>query len=181
MKCLERGVFSLGDEGRNYGGVVKFKWGISDLIPKHLGGVTLLIESKLTPQNGCCAQDAAGIGVADQCRHLLICFAMCPRLAPAASFSWPYNLIVLLYLFLQLLRRHGGTALFKSMAEQLCWRQNLGLPLKNDPRMAKIGGWGHLMVQINPPLPNPSFPYESIWMYVHLRLQLSRIDVSTQV
>jgi len=31
------------------------------------------------------------------------------------------------------LRRHGGTALFKSMTEQLCWRQNLGPPLKNDP------------------------------------------------
>jgi len=41
-------------------------------------------------------------------------------LAHAASFACFYNLIVLLYLFLQLLRRHGGTALFKSMAEQLC-------------------------------------------------------------
>ena len=30
----------------------------------------MLIESKLTPPNGSCAQDAAGIGVADQCRHL---------------------------------------------------------------------------------------------------------------
>jgi len=51
------------------------------------GGVILLIESKLTPPNGSCAQDAAGIGVADQCRHLLVCFAMCPRLAPAARFA----------------------------------------------------------------------------------------------
>jgi len=30
----------------------------------------LLIESKLTPPNRSCAQDAAGLGVADQCRHL---------------------------------------------------------------------------------------------------------------
>jgi len=50
-------------------------------------GVILLTESKLTPLNGSCAQDAAGKGVADQCRHLLVCFAMCPRLAPAASFA----------------------------------------------------------------------------------------------
>jgi len=46
--------------------------------------------------------------------------AMCPGLAPAASFASFYNLIVLLYLSLQLLRHHGGAALFKSMAEQLC-------------------------------------------------------------
>jgi len=36
------------------------------------GGVILLIESKLIPPNGCCAQDVAGIGVGDQCRHLLM-------------------------------------------------------------------------------------------------------------
>ena len=51
------------------------------LIPKHFGGVILLIESKLTLPDGSCAQDAAGIGAADECRHLLVCFAMCPRLA----------------------------------------------------------------------------------------------------
>jgi len=38
--------------------------------PQTFGGVILLIESKLTPPNGSCAQDAAGIGVADQYRHL---------------------------------------------------------------------------------------------------------------
>jgi len=38
-KGLEGGVSSLGDEGRNYGGVVKFKWGTSDLFPKYLGGL----------------------------------------------------------------------------------------------------------------------------------------------
>ena len=35
----------------------------------------MLIESKLTPPNGSCAQDAVGTGVADQYRHLLVCFA----------------------------------------------------------------------------------------------------------
>ena len=59
--------------------------------PETFGGGILLIETKLTPPklgpNGNCAQDAAGIGVADQCRHLLVCFAMCPPLAPAATFA----------------------------------------------------------------------------------------------
>jgi len=35
--------------------------------------------------------------------------------------------------------------------EQFCSRQNLGAPHKNKPKTTKIGGWGHLMVQINPP------------------------------
>jgi len=37
----------------------------------------------------------------------------CPRWAPAVSFAWFCIFIVLLYLFLQLWRRHGGTA--------FCW------------------------------------------------------------
>jgi len=87
--------------------------------PNIWGGYFALYEQN-SPQNGICAQDSAGIAIADQCRHLLTCFAMCPRLAPAASLATFYDFIVLLYLSLQLLRRHGGTALFKSMAEQLC-------------------------------------------------------------
>jgi len=83
--------------------------------PNILGGYFVLYLQN-NPPSGSCAHDAAGIGVADQCRHLLICCAMCPRLAPAASFAWFYNLIVLLYLFLQFLRRHSGTALFKSIS-----------------------------------------------------------------
>jgi len=90
-----------------------------------------------------------------------------PRLAPTASFAWFYNLllvylylIVLLYLFIQLLRRrHGGIALFKSMAEQFCWRQNLGPPFRNDPKMTKMGGVGSSYGTNKPPLLNPSFPY----------------------
>jgi len=101
-------------------------------VPQIFGGAILLSMSKIAPSNSCCAQDAVGIADADQCRHLSICFAMCPRLAPAASFASFCILIVLLYLSLQLLRRHGGTALFKSMAEQLCRRQNLGPPHQND-------------------------------------------------
>jgi len=54
-------------------------------VPQIFGGDILLSMSKITPPNGRCAHDAAGIGVADQCRHLLIIFAMCPRLAPATS------------------------------------------------------------------------------------------------
>jgi len=48
------------------------------------------------------------------------CWSKCPQLAPAASFAGFYNLFVLHYLFLQLLRRRVGTALCESMAEQLC-------------------------------------------------------------
>jgi len=44
------------------------------------------------PPNGSCAQDAAGIAVIDQCRHLLICFAMRSWWAPAASFAWFCNM-----------------------------------------------------------------------------------------
>jgi len=40
---------------------------------------------------------------------------MCPRWTPGASFAWIWILIVPLYLVLQLLRRHGGTSLFKSI------------------------------------------------------------------
>jgi len=47
------------------------------------------------------------------------------------------------------LRRHGGTALFKSMAEQLssCSTQNMGPPLQMDPENTKIRGRSHLVAQ----------------------------------
>jgi len=86
-KGLEGGVSSLGDEGQNHGGAGEIEVRNVRFDPQTFGGVILLIESKLTPPNGSCAQDAAGIGVADQCRRSLECFAMCPRLAPAASFA----------------------------------------------------------------------------------------------
>jgi len=110
-------------------------------------------REQTNPPNG-----SWGTGVADQCRHLLVCFTMCPRLAPAVSFAWFYNLIVFLYLFLQFLRRHGGTALFKSMAEQLCRMQNLGPPLKKRPKN-DLNGRGHIMVQINPPFQTHFWSY----------------------
>ena len=122
-------------------------------VPQILGGPILLPLSKIAPPNGSCVQDSAGLAVADPCRHLLICFAMCPWWAPAASFAWFCILIVLLYRFLQLFRLHSGTGLFKyeSMVEQFCWRQNLGPPIQNDPKKTYIGGWGH-----KPPLGSPS-------------------------
>ena len=72
---MERGVSSLGDEGRNYGGCGEIYVRNFRFVPQKFGGVILLIESKLTPPNGSCAQDAVGTGVADQYRHLLVCFA----------------------------------------------------------------------------------------------------------
>ena len=58
-------------------------------------------------------------------------------------------------------RAHGGTALI-FMAKQICWRQNLGPPLKNDQKWSKFGSGVNLMIQIKPPA-NPSFP--SRWAY----------------
>ena len=40
-------------------------------VPQTFGGVILLCMSKIISPNGSCAQDAAGIGVADQCKLLL--------------------------------------------------------------------------------------------------------------
>ena len=84
---LKGGGSSLGVEGRNYGVGGEIYVRNFRFVPQIFGGVILLSKSKINPPNGSCAHDAAGIAVADQCRHLLICFAMCPRLVPAASFA----------------------------------------------------------------------------------------------
>ena len=121
---LEGGVSSLGCKGRNYRwGVVKFLgwWNFSEQI---WGGI-LLIGSKISPQMaGARKNFAAGIAIADQCRHLLICFTESRKYpayedvrtqwAATASFAGLFILIVWLYLVLQLVRHHGETALFKS-------------------------------------------------------------------
>jgi len=62
----------------------------------------------------------------------------------------------------------GEIALFKFMAEQLCWRQNLGPPLKYGPQTTKFGVWGHLMAQINPSLENHHFPM-NMELHTHAR------------
>ena len=51
-KGLEGGVSSLGDEGRNYGGGGEMKLRNFRFDPQTFGGVSLLIESKLTTTNG---------------------------------------------------------------------------------------------------------------------------------
>jgi len=84
---LEGGDSSFDIEGRNYRGSDDIDMSNFRFVPQILGGVILLSMSEITPPNSSCAQDAAGIIVADQCRHLPICFAMCPLLAPAASFA----------------------------------------------------------------------------------------------
>jgi len=84
--------------------VSKFKYP-----PQIFGGG--LLGATPPPKKAAAHKAAAGIAAADQCRHLLVCFAMYPRWAPAASFARFCILIVWLYLFLQLLRRHGGADL----------------------------------------------------------------------
>jgi len=124
--------------------------------------------SKIAPSNGSCAQNSEGIAVADQCKHLLTCSAMCPRWAPAASFAW-FCILSCWCTFLsnfcvamaeQLCSIHSG------FNKQLCWRQNLGSPLENDPKTTKIEGWVILWyksaVFINSPIQTHRFPMNLI-------------------
>ena len=60
----------------------------------------MLPERKIVHTNRRSEQDAAGIAVADECRHLFIYLIMCLLWPPAASFAFFSILIVLLYLFL---------------------------------------------------------------------------------
>jgi len=69
------------------GGVRKIYMSNFRFVSQIFEGAILLSMSKIALLNGSCAQDAAGIAVADQCRHLPMCFAMCPLLAPATSFA----------------------------------------------------------------------------------------------
>ena len=48
-------------------------------LPQIFGVGILLIGSKIPPHHGSCVQAAAGLAAADQCRHLLICFAESPE------------------------------------------------------------------------------------------------------
>ena len=106
------------------------------------------------------AQDAAGTAVADQWRNLLICSAMYPWWAPAASFAKFCILIVLLCLFFQLLRRHGGTALFKSMGNSFVQGKIWDHPPKMSQKWQNFGV-GSSYGTNKPPSGKPSFPYET--------------------
>ena len=127
-------------------------------VPQIIGGSILLLLSKIAPTHGSGAQDVVGIAVADECRHLLVCSAMCPRWASAVSFGRFCILIVLLYLFLQISGRHGATALFKSMAQLVegkIWdrpskitQNNLNWELRSSYGANKPSPW------------KPSFPHE---------------------
>jgi len=127
-------------------------------VPQIFGGLILLIESKLTSLNGSCAQDAAGTGVADECRRLLChvpligsCSHFCLILQPhrvavpfPATFASPWR-----NSFVQI---HGGTTLLKA---------KFGTTPQKRPKNDLNWGMGSSYVGTNkPPLPNPSFPYE---------------------
>jgi len=121
--------------------------------PKIFGGPILLPST--TPP---------GIAVIYHCRHLLICFTVCPRWALAASLAWFCILIVLLYLFVQLFASPWRNRIVQIHGEQLSSRQNLGPPLKDDTKRSKYGG-------------------EVIWWYKHtppgshrFPMKLGRLD-----
>jgi len=105
---------------------------------------------------------------------------MCPPLAPTASFVLFYNLIVLLYLSLQLLCCHGGTVLFKSMTEHLCWRQNLGV-LRHVP---SIGSYSQFCFILQPhrvavPSPPTFGPWRNSFVQIHGRTFLLKAKFGT--
>jgi len=85
---------------------------------------------------------------------------MCPRWVPAASFARFFILIVLLYLFLQLLRCHGKTAFFKSMGNSFVqgkiW-DHPSKPTQKQPKFAVGSSYG----TNKPPSGKPSSPYET--------------------
>jgi len=63
-----------------------------------------------------------------------------PPWTPAASFAWFCILILLLYLSLQLLRRHDGIALFRSIGNSFVEGKIGGHPLKMTQKRPKLGG-----------------------------------------
>ena len=54
-------------------------------VPQVFGGAILLPMSKIAPPNGSGTQDAAGKAIADQCRHVLICFPNLENTTPVRS------------------------------------------------------------------------------------------------
>jgi len=86
-----------------------------------------------------------------------MCYPNFPRWAPAASFAWFCILIVWLYLFLQLSRRHGETDLFKSMRNSLV-EGKFGITPQKWSKNVPNWGAGHRMVQITPPPGSRRFP-----------------------
>ena len=106
----------------------------------------------------------------------------CPWWVPAASFAWFCILIVLLYPFIQFLRRPGGAAFPTSMVEQFVGKQNLGPLLKNDSKITWFGGGGRLVVQINSPGPlrNHRFHIKVANRVITIHLATSAIRLGLQ-
>jgi len=88
MKGLQGGISSLGVEVQNYGGGGEIEVRNFRFVPQKFVGVTLQFMIKITPPNGNCEQDAAGIGVADQFRHLILyhvpSFGSCSHSTPSS-------------------------------------------------------------------------------------------------
>jgi len=131
---------------------MKFQWAISDFSPKYFGGGGCSIWAKPLPkwqlarkiQRAQVSQISVGTcsyalpcTLDGSCSHF--CFILHPHrvavpVPPTFASLRPWrNTFVQIY------------------GEQLCSRQNLGPPHRNKPKMTKIWGWGHLIVQIHPP------------------------------
>ena len=164
---MEGGVSSLGDEGRNYGGVGEIEVRNFRFVLQIFGGVILLIESKLTPPNGSLRARCGGHSCRKSVQALprMLCHApsigscsqYCLILQPhrvavpfPPTFSSPWR-----NSFVQI---HGGTTLLKA---------NFGTTPQKRPKNDLNWGVGSSYGTNKPPLPNPSFPYEYISPYIN--------------
>jgi len=141
---LEGGVSSLVDEGQNFeGGLVKFWgwWNLSEhfqISPPNIWGGDFTSYEQNPPHKWQLARKMRRAQLSQISAGT--CSTMYPWWAPVASFASFYNLIVLLCLSLQLLRRYGGTALFKSMGNSLVQGKLWDHPTKMSQKRPKFGG-----------------------------------------
>jgi len=120
-------------------------------LPQMFGGGILVIGSNPPPPNGSCAQSCDR----HSCRRWVQALVRMLYQAPSMGFCSQFGLILhphrVAVPFPPTFATPWRNILLQIHAEQICCRQNLGSPLKNDPKTTQIGWWGHLMVQINPP------------------------------
>ena len=142
-------------------------------VPQIFGGAILLPMSKIAPPDGSCAQDAGGIAVAIQCRHLLICFAMRSWWAPAASSTWFCMLMHahrLAVHFPPLFRCHGGIALLKFMANNFVQGKNLDHPSKMTRKQNNISLGLRSSYGLKKKTPLETIV--SLWMYTYMHIYI---------
>jgi len=157
---------------RGGGEMMTFKWAISDLFPKYLGGYFALYEQNSHPK----WQLRTRCG-GHSCRRLVQ--ALAHMLVPLMGSCSQFYLILHLHRVAEpffptfsspwwnsFVQIYGGTTLL---------RQNLGPLLKNDPKQRKFGVGVIFCCKL--PSWKPSFPYESGWKWQASGESLSHLGV----